>query len=342
MARCWLRGRMAPRIGPCGSGSRTARSDSESPASGGSPPSPSRELRDLLVAASKGEEGCSYLLDVKTGKVKSSFQRWNTFALDCSLSRKGDLAALGLGTGQVYLWHTQNGKLAGRLAGNGKPLRTVVWSKDGKSLLWGHHPASGNALPPLERAFRLDDFEFGPPPVGEFHRAVVTQADLRLQRGQGGQGGCVIVWQGEGKQLATLRLPGERESPTCFTFLPDERVAVGGHFGLYLFEMRSGKLIRTIFKSRVNAVAPSPDGSHLAFATSSSLLGLYDLKEKTTVVEFFVVGNDWILLNPMGYYASSPGGESLFGWCVPHGPSPNGHVLSLPPVPQKILSSRCH
>ena len=107
----------------------------------------------------------------------------------------------------------------------------------------------------------------------------------------------------------------------CFTLLPDDRVAVGAEFALYLFDARSGQEVRKFLGHTgiVWAVAPSPDGRFLLSGSQDQTLRVWDPNRDEPLLSLFVAGDDWVAWTPEGYYAASPGGEKLMGWHVNNG-----------------------
>ena len=54
-------------------------------------------------------------------------------------------------------------------------------------------------------------------------------------------------------------------------------------------------------------------------AKHSRSLRVWSPDRDEPLLSLFVAGDDWIAWTPEGYYACSPGGESLMGWHVPNG-----------------------
>ena len=123
--------------------------------------------------------------------------------------------------------------------------------------------------------------------------------------------------------VATLAMKDPYDQIRCFTLLPGDRAALGTYFGLYLFDARSGKPIRSFrgHTGEVLAVAPSPDDRFLLSASNDQTLRIWDLDRSEPVLSLFFAGDDWIAWTPEGYYAASPSGEQLMGWHVNIGPA---------------------
>lgn len=97
---------------------------------------------------------------------------------------------------------------------------------------------------------------------------------------------------------------------------------MGSDFGLFLFDTRNGKRLRTFWghTGTIWAVAPSPDNRYLLSASSDQTLRIWDPDKNWPLLTLFVAGSDWIGWTPEGYYAASPGDERLMGWHLNNGP----------------------
>ena len=129
--------------------------------------------------------------------------------------------------------------------------------------------------------------------------------------------------------MAKIAPPYPDETIRSFSFVTGDRVAVGGDYGLYLFDARTGAKIRE-FRGHTGvvwAVAPSPDGRYLLSASVDQTLRIWDPDRDEPLLSLFVAGDDWIAWTPEGYYAASPGGENLMGWQVSNGPEQVGNFV---------------
>jgi uncharacterized caspase-like protein len=173
----------------------------------------------------------------------------------------------------------------------------------------------------LERSFSLADLEIGPSPDASYRRARESLGSLFLQR----TGPTHLEVKQQGAVVAKIAPPhlSERFS---FSFVTGDRVAVGGDFGLYLFDARTGAKIREFQgqTGEVWAVAPSPDGRFLLSASSDQTVRIWAPDRDKPLLSLFVAGGDWIAWTPEGYYAASLGGENLMGWQVSNGPKQVG------------------
>src|SRR5262249_22168968 len=124
-----------------------------------------------------------------------------------------------------------------------------------------------------------------------------------------------------GTPVAEVRLAKANEVIRCFTLLSDSLAAVGGSYGLYLFDTRTGPQVRE-FRGHTGfvwGVAPSPDGRHLLSASDDQTVRVWSPDRDEALLSLFGAGDEWVAWTPEGYYACSAGGERLMGWHVQNG-----------------------
>ena len=276
------------------------------------------DSRRLLFTRGVGESKACSVLDLASGREQVQFTRGGRAG---ALSPDGRLAATGGGDNhEMYLWRTADAAVVSRLGGRGQTPFSAAWSPDGKSIAWGNarRYTSDNDLGPLEHSFRLTDLEFGPAPDPGSRRAQPSRGSVTLER----TGRAVVAVKRGADTVAELKLPQEYDGVHCFTLLPGDRAAVGAEHALYLFDTRTGKLVRTFRGDTGNiwAVAPSPDGRYLLSASNDQTLRVWDPDRDEPLLSLFFAWHDWIAWTPEGYYAASAGGEKLMGWHVNNGP----------------------
>ncbi len=261
------------------------------------------------------------VMRVSSGRERVRFTKHDNSVLSSAISPDGRVAATAGGDfNEIFLWKLSDAAPLHRLAGMGKPNWSAGWSADGKLIAWGNtfKFTAPNHWGPLERSFSLADLESGPVPDASYRRARESRGSLSLQRSE--------LTSVEVKQLdavlTKIAPPYPRERINSFSFVTAERVAVGGDYGLYLYEARTGSKIRDFqgHTGLVGAVAPSPDGRFLLSASFDQTLRIWGPYRDEPLLSLFVAGDDWIAWTPEGYYAASPGGENLMGWQVSNGP----------------------
>lgn len=277
------------------------------------------DSREMLFTRGYDRRSECAMLNLATGKERISFTRHTAGSWEGALSRDGTLAVTSGTLGdELYIWRTVDGKLLHRLGGRSRTTWSAAWSADGKSVGWGHagRRSYNNELHPLERSFDLTSLEFGTP-NNQFQRARVQRESLRLE---GPVSAAAVQVSKNGQVLSNLQLQGDKV--TCFTLLSDARAAVGGIHALHLFDIPTGRELRT-FKGHTGdvwAVSPSPDGRYLVSASYDHTVRIWSPDRDEPLLSCFFAGDDWVVWTPEGYYAASPGGEKLMGWHVNNGP----------------------
>jgi WD40 repeat protein len=294
--------------------------------------------RRLLVTRAAVPYTCS-LFDLATRSEPVSFTAHTNTVQSGALSPDGTLAVTTGGNDQeTFLWRTADGKQLQRLAGKGRAAWSAAWRSDGRAIAWGNTESAAaqadqpNAESPLERSFDLVDLSEGPSLAGGVKNLFVEGVEWKFTRNVqtemaglllGSKPGLatVAVTQ-DGKPAGTLKLPRKGDQVRCFTWLPagngTGRVAVGGSFGLTLFDGKSGSVLRTFSgqTGEVLAVSPSKDGRYLLTASDDQTLRVWVPERDEPLLSLFFAGNEWIAWTPEGYYAASPAGETLMGWHV--------------------------
>lgn len=268
------------------------------------------------VRAGKG----AVLLDLATGQAGMRFEKHIGQILCGQLSRDGTLAATADRLGEIYLWRTGDGIPVHHLASQSRPVVQVGWSSQDYKIAWGTTMRSTkpNLCGPLERTFDLRQLELGLPPGPTYHTAQTTMEPFSLQTGQGNKLQFV-----QGGQRRIIFQPAEKfDTLRCFTFLNKDQAAVGTELGLKLLQAPAWQAVTSWqgHGSAIMAVAPSPAGQYLLSGSLDQTLRIWRPGRSQPLLSLFVVGNDWIVWTPEGYYAASPGGERLMGWQVDNGP----------------------
>ena len=226
---------------------------------------------------------CS-LLDLATGKERMRFDLHRNSIQHGALSPDGTLAATTGGNDQeTFIWRLTDAAVVHRIAGHGRPVWAVAWNRDGESLAWGNTGKfiSHNDRGPLERTFRLAGLELSDELSPDLRRATPTLETLRLELA----GTALVVKEGV-NTVATIKMEDPRNRIQCYTLLPGDHVAVGADGGLYLFDARSGKHLRTFVghSSLVFAIAPSPDRRYLLSGSADQTLRIWDLAGNEGVI----------------------------------------------------------
>ena len=166
--------------------------------------------------------------------------------VDCgAFSPDGALAATGDGAGTIYLWKTADGSVVRELAGGGRIVRAAAWAgaKDGQTLLWGvtNKGEYLKATAPLEHSFVLPELRLETAEGQPGRRAILSAGSSTVN--VTADRSTLTLKRGDDKVADRHGSGGERM--LCYTFLPDDRLAVGADYGLYLLDARTLKPLRT-------------------------------------------------------------------------------------------------
>ncbi len=265
-----------------------------------------------------------FLVDLKTNRERVRFLEHDNSVLHGALSADGQLAATAGGNHrEILVWRTGRGEVAHRLEGRGRTPWAVAWGADDESLVWGNtsRDVSTNDLGPLEQALHLSRLEFMPLPAST-QRARIKNATTSLEQ----KGDSTVVVRRDGRIQHTFKLTQPYESVRCYTLLSEHLVVIGGDFGVYVYSLITGGLVRQWHghTGAVWSVAPSHDGRFLASAAGDQTLRIWSPDRDDPVMSLFEARGEWIAWTPEGYYAASPGGERLMGWHINNGPDKLG------------------
>ncbi|MBI1915598.1 MAG: caspase family protein [Planctomycetes bacterium] len=264
--------------------------------------------------------GTAGLVDVDRGTSRLVFDKHTNTVTDGRLSSDSKLAvSIGGDDNEAFVWKTEDGSVVRRLTGAGKPVLATAWSPDGKTIAWGSiNRADASGLRPLEHTFRLADFDFGGKPTDRFvadqHQVgAYTLTALDFYK-------IAIRHNGRIAQVWQSKFKGDRIY--SFSIIPGDRAVMGGSFGLYLVDLKTGRTVREFVghSGMVWSVSPSPNGRYFMTGCTDQVLSIWHPNRTEPILSFFFAGRDWIAWTPEGYYAASANGERLMGWLIVNGP----------------------
>jgi WD40 repeat protein len=277
----------------------------------------SRDGKSVLYTGI-AETGKAGMLDLDSGK-RTEFTGHNNTVTYGDLSPDGTLAiSHGGNDNETFIWRTADGTKVHRLAGTGKAVLMVAWSGDGKSIAWGSiNRANQLEQRPLEHTFRLWTQEFGPRNFRGYLAASLKSGGYSLKRLDFFK---IAILQ-NGRQVHVFQSPGKGDRIYSFSLLPGGRAVMGGSFGAFLVDLKSGKLLRNFrgHSGQVMSISPAPNGRYFLTGGTDQLMCIWHPERSEPVLSLFFAGRDWIAWTPEGYYACSANGERLMGWQINNG-----------------------
>ena len=273
------------------------------------------------------------VIDASTGEEIVRFDEHSNTVYDLALSPDTKLIATAAGSGEMFLWKAEDGEIVHKFVGEGRVTIAAGWSQDGTSIAWGNsrYGRTFDATTPLDQSFSVTQLEPGDAITeqesADWHRARLQRDTTSLALATATS---VNVLQGN-QPVTTLQSKGEfnkaYDTIHCCTLLSGNVAVVGSEFTMSLYDTETGEVVGECVghTGPVYAVSHSQDERYLLSTGSDMTLRVWNVGDRVggrhlPLLSLFFAGEDWIAWTPQGYYAASPGGESLMGWHVNNGP----------------------
>jgi len=169
--------------------------------------------------------------------------------------------------------------------------------------------------------------------------AVVTETKPQFTDREGRRIGTIEIGKTSDQRVGIkslsgnkyLNIPSQDFSTTIYTvgLLSEVEALVSTDKGLYLFDVKSGEKIKELsgHSSMVTDISISEGRNYFVTSSSDQTIVFWNYRTKLPFMRFFASGDDWVMWNPSGQYASSPDGERLIAWQVNRGPNEFGDIL---------------
>jgi WD40 repeat protein len=273
------------------------------------------------------------VLSIPAGEVLFRFEKHDNTVNALAVSPDGKIIATGGGNAnEIYLWDPTAGSVIRKLVGHGRPVWSVGFARDGRSIAFGTTLQAGelNDRGPLEQTLVLGhsgelgvSLEGRSANTGTFQRATERLGTYQLKTKSGNIDPVLQVLR-DGKVIREI----ERDSYSgydhrSFTWINagNQFVSGGSRGFLSLYDSNTGEKIRDLVghTGDIWAIAPSPDGKRLVSGSDDQTIRLWDLTTGTNLLTVFVATDEWVAWTPRGYYTSSLHGDRYLGWHVNQG-----------------------
>jgi WD40 repeat protein len=158
-----------------------------------------------------------HVWDVASGTEIATYGGHDNIVLATAIAPDGVTAATAGGdNNEIHLWNLRDGKQLQALAGVGRPVWSVGFSADGRSIAWGIEKSEGSLAEPGQLGFTLklptEDSPTGEPKplragANKFARAVSAMDGLELKTRASGEFGYLDLLDvvKDGKTVATVK-----------------------------------------------------------------------------------------------------------------------------------------
>jgi WD40 repeat protein len=289
--------------------------------------------------------GVCEVISIPEGRSLVQFIQHEETIMASTLAPDSELAASAGTDHEIYLWDPRSGREVRKLIGRGKPITSVGFAHDGRSIGFGtdrYAERQPNAYGPLQRTIWLKRdaaYHIGLGPdvrEADFQLAETKKADYSLRPVEGGKYGGAAVLEILRSDKVTSRIKRDDVSGyehRSFTFTPDGQYVISGGIGgvlkMYTAQTGADRGDFVGHTGQVVSVAVSPDSRVLVSGSDDETIRLWEISTRKPLLTLFIGSDDeWVAWTPEGFYTSSVGGDSYIGWHVNQGRNKSARYFS--------------
>lgn len=290
-----------------------------------------------VLVTTVGAPYASHVYNINSGKRLTSHVSHDNVVLASAISPNGRWAATAGGNRfEIDVWDLQSGVTQIHTSGHGRPMWSVGFARDSRSIAWGaefDQRGLGQYQLNGPLAHRLDFT--GPRPLevstvgqnqSDFLRAIETASNVEVRTPTGKDHEQLDVWSGGRRRLSIRRGVDSGFVHRTFSLNPDGKIVLtGGDNGvLETYDTTSGRRLRSFegHTGDILSVAISPDGRYAVSGASDQTVRLWELEAGRLLLSLFHARNgEWVAFTGSGYYASSAYGDAYLGWVLGQGPA---------------------
>jgi len=287
----------------------------------------------VVTGSGYGPGNTCTVFSIPSGKNITRFNKHKNIVLATAISPDNSTVATGGGSDQeIYLWDIKTGKETLKMAGNGRVVWSVGFSRDGNSIAWGNVWEQENVFGfgPLQKSFIIANNATGmaPGPAlssdNGYIRGIKKMGDISIRTQNGDIHPTLEILKNGAVAHEITRGPTDGNHHRSLTLSPDGATVIsGGSWGfLTSYDTNTGQKLKEFIghTSDVFGVAISANGQRLVSGSVDQTVRVWDVKTANLLMTLFYGSDDeWVAWTPEGFYAASENGEKYIGYHINNG-----------------------